>query len=123
MSEIRGGIVCGLAKIKHGVLGRFRCAHIVVHQQEFAQLFVVESCWWAHGTIAKSIGHRRGVGIERSSLDVTPTRPKTYAADFMRIRFSARRVRSSAFRCATSGEARDGEIKTAPKEMDWADLA
>src|ERR1700730_6259780 len=76
-----------------------------------------------NGSFAKPIRRRRGVRIERRTFDVAAARPKTNTADLVRIGLPGHRVRAGAFRGAASGKARDGEIKTPPKEMDRADLA
>ena len=123
MSEIGGGVIRALAKIEQRIPGGGGGAHIIIHQQEFAQLFVVKRRRGAHRPLAKSIRRGHRVGIECRSFDVASARPKTHAADFVRIRLPSHGVRAGAFRRAAPGKARHCKIKAAPKEMDRADFA
>src|SRR5216683_3538780 len=123
VSEVGGGLIRTMAKFEERIPWRSRGARIVEHQQKFAQLFIVGRCCWAHWSLSKSIRRRHGVRIECRFFDCAAARPKTYATDFVRVRFPGHRVRSGAFWRAASGKPRDGEIKTPPKEMDWADFA
>src|SRR5437016_10527423 len=63
------------------------------------------------------------IGIEGGLLNIAAAGPKADAAGFVRVGFAGNDVRAGTLRSAAAGEARDGEIETAPEKMYRAGLA
>jgi hypothetical protein len=94
---------------------------IVVHQEEFAFLGVVEGFGGLDGAVLEARGFRRGVGVEGGVLDdFSVAGPETDADYFVRVAFLCDGVGIRANGRAAAGETGDGEIKAAPEEMDRA---
>ena len=103
------------------MFGRVGEANVVVHQEEFAFLGVVEGFGGLDGAVLEARGFRRGVGVEGGVLDdFSIAGPEADADYFVRVTFFCDGVRIRANGRAAAGETRDGEIEAAPEEMDGA---
>jgi hypothetical protein len=121
MGEISAGVVGALAKIEEGLFGRVGETDIVVHQEEFAFLRVVEGFGGLNGAVLEAGGSVGGVSVEGGVLDdFSIAGPEADADYFVRVAFFCDGVRIRANGRAAAGETRDGEIEAAPEEMDGA---
>src|SRR4029077_6151128 len=64
-SERRSCFIGGLKKCEQVLLGSVGGSNVIVHQQKFVQLRVVESSFRADGCLTEAGRFRRRVGIER----------------------------------------------------------
>src|SRR5664280_906515 len=122
IAEDGGGFVCALQKLQQGILGRAGVADIVVHQQEFAKLGVIESFPGTHGLPCKSFRLRGGIGIKCRRRDFAASGPEAGAAYLVGISFARNRVGARTFRRGPPREAGYSKIEASPEKMHRTDL-
>src|SRR5450631_1521372 len=84
---------------------------------------MVESCWWTNLFFRKAGSFRRGVGIERRSLDIAAAGPEARAAHFVRVGFASDWVCPWTLGSPPAREASHTEIETSPEEVHRTDFA
>src|SRR5579862_139357 len=92
-------------------------ADVVVHQQEFFHLRMIESCRGTNRLRREAVRLRCGVRIECGPFDVSAAGPESHAAHLMRVSLASNRIGSSALRRSAAREASHGQIETSPEEM------
>ena len=128
IGAIRRGVVRALQKLQQRGVGRGGGTNGVIGQNEFLQI-LAEKCAVRQDRGRGETGRRGiGVGIKGWVVDSAAARPKTRAADLVRIGFTDNCVRemrntSRVKRRAASGEACHGEVEAAPEKMNRAAFA
>src|SRR5262249_35678135 len=93
LPQLRGSVVGALCKIEKDFIWLFSSAHRVVRQDELPQLYLVESRVWLNFRLCKSRRLRIRIRIEEWRWRSRVARPKTEAADFLRVGLACDRVR------------------------------
>src|SRR5690349_18484772 len=122
MSQLRAGFVGGLTKFQKCGAGRRRPAHVVIHQEELAELRVVLRGLRLDASLAEARRLGSHVGIEGGRADAAAG-PKADAADFVGIRFTRDGIGARALGSAAAGKARHRMVEAAPEKMHRAGLA
>src|SRR5215472_15092146 len=119
LCEARANIVGAVQELVQGLIGRFRGAHVVVHQNEFGKLRVPTRRGRSYGLVLHAVGLRDGVGIKCRAIHRSATRPETGAAYFVRVGRTADCALALRHGDA-AGKTRAGEVKTPPEEVHRA---
>src|SRR5579864_5068660 len=98
-------------------------AHVVVHQQEFFHLRMIEGCGGANFAFRKAGWFGRGRRVECGPDDVASTGPESRAAYLVRVGFAGDGVGSGPFGGWSTREARHRQIEASPEKMHRADFA
>src|SRR5438874_3305861 len=77
------GVISALRKFQDRIVGRFRATHVVIRQNEFAQLRMKRRSCGLHLRVRKAIGRRIGVGIKERRGNLVVARPETKTAYFL----------------------------------------
>src|SRR6266853_3633218 len=119
--KIGSNFISALRKLQDFIAWRRRAAHIVVHQQELAQLALIQRPRWPDRLLATARRFRSRVGVERRFRHVSAARPPADTDAFMRVGF--RRDDALSRRSAAPAKACATQIEAAPKKVDRARLA
>src|SRR6266481_3757703 len=117
VGEAGAGFVGALAKIEQRAAGGWSRAHVFIHEEEFAELLVIESRFRLHERLGEPLRLRSHVGVKRRVLNVAATWPEADAAHFVGVGFGGDNGGGRAVGCAAAGKAGDGEVEAAPEEM------
>src|SRR5512144_775143 len=107
-AEIGAGRIRGIAEREQCGARRRRFAHVVVHQQELAELRIITGGVRLDAPPAQTSRLLRRIRIERSVGDIAATGPKAHAADFVRVRLTRDRIGAWTLRRSPAGESRNG---------------
>src|ERR1043166_625731 len=123
LSQRRGRVISALSEFEQRVIWGFRSANRVVRQNEFLDLRIIGRGVRFHFRFRKTFWFRIRVGIKNRLRNRIIARPKSEAANFLRIRFARDRVRqmrnaARMRRRLPTGKSRDRQIKTSPEKMD-----
>src|SRR5208283_2864391 len=116
-------VIRALQKFHQRRFRRVSGAHVVVHQQELLQLWMVESGLWANLPFREAGRFRRRVGIESRSRDIAAAGPDSGATDFVRVSLASNGIGSGPLRSPPAGETGDRKIESSPEEMCGTDLS
>src|SRR5205085_9959538 len=100
-----------------------RTAHVVVAQQELAQLRAVPGRLRANRGTLEARWRWRGVRVERCLLNRAAARPEAATDHFMRVRLARDAVGLRPLRRSPAREARHRQVEAAPEKVDRAALA
>src|SRR5208282_5500554 len=114
---------CGLQERMQRILGGSGAANVVVHQEKFFKLRMIERLRWTDRLLCKSFGFGSGIGVKRCAFYVAASWPKSGAVDFVRIGFARDGVDSGPLRSTAAREARGCQVKASPEKMDRTGFA
>src|SRR6266404_2189560 len=116
-AQIRRRVICALKKFHQRSFRRGRSSHIIVHKQKLFHLWMVKGRFGTNALLRKTRRFRCGIGIERGPLNLSSTRPKSSAADFVGVRFPCNGVSARPLRRRPAGESSNRKIETSPEKM------
>src|SRR5882724_7276581 len=118
--QFRRRFIRALAKIENRRFRRRRGAHVVVSQNEFAQLRIPMSGIRSNGFGSESFRSGRRIRIERGVRKPAISRPESATAHLVRVGFFGHGIRVRIVRSAAPRESRHGKIERSPEKVHRA---
>ena len=114
---IGSSLVGALQEAEQRLAGRSAAPHVVIHQQKFFQLRMIESLLRAALFVRQTRGARGGIGVERRAPLISPPPGQNPGTDHLvRVGLAGDRIGSRPLRSTPPGEASDGTDRSFPRK-------